>query len=265
MIHTFFRRLINAFERRWNPGDIINDLQITHLVGRGSYGTTYSVKLPNGEEAILKRIRPYKKLFSNHVQYVLNERNALEILSHPHFPEFLIAGEYKGIPYLVMEKMKGRTFEDLIFREGKKYSEEESLKVGLQLVKLVNFIHQKGYVHRDLRIPNILLDKGTIQIIDFGLACEMSAESGIRHAHKDYMRDRSKKSDFYAVGHFLLFLLYSSYEPVGKREKSWDKELSIHQDTIAIIRRLLQIDEAYQDASELIEEITKVIHILQAR
>jgi serine/threonine protein kinase, bacterial len=94
----------NAFEHSWKPRDRINGFQITRLVGKGSNGTTYTVELQNGEEAILIPIRPYKKLFSNHVQYVQNERNALETLSHPDFPEFLMVGEYKGIPYLVMEK-----------------------------------------------------------------------------------------------------------------------------------------------------------------
>jgi serine/threonine protein kinase, bacterial len=52
---------------------------------------------------------------------------------------------------------------------------------------------------------------------------------------------------------------------LSKREKSWDEGLSIHQDTKAILKRLLQIDEEYQDASELMKELTGVIHRLQAR
>ncbi|MFI8687477.1 serine/threonine protein kinase [Rossellomorea sp. NPDC077527] len=263
MIHTLFRSLINAFEHTWKSGDNVDGFEVTHMVGKGSYGTTYSVKLRNGEEAILKRIRPYKKVFSNHVQYVQNERNALETLSHPSIPGFLLAGEYKGIPYLLMEKMQGKTFEELIFQEGKRYSEEESLRIGLRLVEIVDFIHQKGYVHRDLRIPNILLDKGELQVIDFGLACEIRTEEDFPKVHKDFMRGKSKKSDFYAIGHFLLFLLYSSYDPLGKREESWEVELSIHQDTKAILRRLLQIDEEYQDGSHLMEDLKKIIQTLQ--
>ncbi|QHE61894.1 serine/threonine protein kinase [Rossellomorea vietnamensis] len=262
MIHVLFRRLVDAFEQTWKPGDWVDEYQIIRLVGKGSYGTTYSVLLPTGEEAILKRIRPYKKLFSNHVQYVQNERDALITLSHPNFPAFIRAGEYKGISYFVMKKMSGRTFEELIFQEGKKYSEEESLRVSLQLLTLVDVIHQKGYVHRDLRIPNILSDHGAIHIIDFGLACVMETESPVLEAHKDYMRDKSKKSDYYAIGHFLLFLLYSSYEPVSSRDTSWEEELPIHHDTKAILRKLLQIDGEYLDGSELIEDLVKVIHIV---
>ncbi|MGE6752388.1 serine/threonine protein kinase [Rossellomorea sp. NPDC071047] len=267
MLHTLFRRLIDGFERTWRPGENINGYHIIRLVGKGSYGTTYSViDHSSGKEAILKRIRPYKKLFSNHAQYVQNEMNALQTLSHPAFPSVYTTGKYRKTPYFVMEKMRGHTFEELIFKEGKTYSEGESLKLGVQLVILVQWIHENGYVHRDLRIPNILLDHETLQIIDFGLACEMDATSEtIRGKHKDYMRDKSRKSDFYAIGHFLLFLLYSSYEPKMKKERSWEEELTIHHDTRMVIRRLLQIDSGFRDAEELLVELSRVIAIVQER
>lgn len=54
----------------------------------------------DGEEVIVKRIRPYKKLFSNHVQYVQNEMEALQTLSHPEFPAYRSKGKYRGTPYL---------------------------------------------------------------------------------------------------------------------------------------------------------------------
>ncbi|WRP04950.1 protein kinase [Rossellomorea aquimaris] len=267
MLHTLFRRLIDGFEQTWKPGENINGYHIIQFVGKGSYGTTYSViDHSSGKEAILKRIRPYKKLFSNHVQYVQNEMNALQSLSHPQFPSVYTTGEYRKTPYFVMEKMHGQTFEELIFHEGKTYSEVESLKLVAQLVILVQWIHENGFVHRDLRIPNILLDRGTLQIIDFGLACELNATSETNPwEHKDYMRDKSKKSDFYAIGHFLLFLLYSSYEPTMKKERSWEEELAIHHDTRMVIRRLLQIGSGFRDAEEIMEELFRVIDTLQER
>ncbi|MCA1063059.1 protein kinase (plasmid) [Cytobacillus spongiae] len=265
MVHALLRRLIDGFEQTWKPGEIIEGYHIVRLVGRGSYGTTYSVSDPsNSKEAILKRIRPYKKLFSNHVQYVQNEMNALATLSHHQFPTVYTSGKYRNTPYFIMERMKGQTFEELIFKEGKTYSEEESVKLGIQLVTLVEWIHENGYVHRDLRIPNILMHEGTLHVIDFGLA------GVIRHStkrksnmHRDYMRELSPQSDFYALGHFLLFLLYSSYEPVAKKEKSWEEELDIHPDTRAMIRRLLQIDTAFSDAGEILVELSKVLQSIQ--
>lgn len=108
---------------------------------------------------------------------------------------------------MLMGKMEGRTFEELTFQEGEKYSEAESLQLGLQLIELVDWIHQKGYVHRDLRIPNILYHQGSLNIIDFGLACERQSDGEEKFTHSDYMRGKSNKSDFYAIGHFLIVLI----------------------------------------------------------
>ena len=66
--------------------------------------------------------------------------------------------------------MNGDTLEDLIFEQDMKYGEDECIEITLQLLKLVRYIHDQGYVHLDLRIPNVLFKDGRIQLIDFGLA-----------------------------------------------------------------------------------------------
>ncbi|WP_064091335.1 serine/threonine protein kinase [Rossellomorea aquimaris] len=261
MVSTLLRRIVNGFEKPWSKGTVIDDYKIVDLVGKGSYGTTYSLEHTiTGQEAILKRIRPYKRIFSDPVQYVKNEFITLQILSHSQFPNVYCYGEYNKTPYFIMEKMKGRTFEDLIFREGKTYSERESLMLGLQLVNLLNSIHDKGYIHRDLRIPNILLDDSTLYVIDFGLSCEISSTNQPKLTqHKELMREKSVKSDFYALGHFLLFLLYSAYEPTTKKERSWEEELMLKEETRQFLRRLLQIDVPFLNSREVRQELLRML------
>ncbi|WP_173106475.1 hypothetical protein [Bacillus sp. KH172YL63] len=53
MIQVLWRMLINVFEQRWKPGQSMDGLQIISYVGSGSYGSTYSVRLPDGDPAIL--------------------------------------------------------------------------------------------------------------------------------------------------------------------------------------------------------------------
>ncbi|MGR3764715.1 serine/threonine protein kinase [Rossellomorea sp. NS-SX7] len=239
---------------------IVHQHQIIDCIGKGSYGTAYSVRhIKTGKEAVLKRVRPYKKLFSDYRGYVDNETAVLKELHHPHFPEVFHIGFHQKTPYFIMGKMGGKTFEDLIFAEGKTYSEEESLEIGIKLVNLIIDIHHNGYVHRDLRIPNILWDNGEINIIDFGLACKIVMESEREPLnHKDYMREKTARSDLYALGHFLLFLLYSSYEPVERNEKSWEEELEISLETSVLIKRLLRNDTPFENAEEVRDELLKL-------
>ncbi|MCG3056220.1 hypothetical protein KZ287_29055, partial [Escherichia coli] len=54
-----------------------------------------------------------------------------------------------------------------------------------------------------------------------------------------------------ALGHFALFLLYSSYEPNSRKEKSWEEELLLSPELTAIIRKMLQSDGYYEDMMHL--------------
>ncbi|MNR63189.1 hypothetical protein D3C85_1854170 [compost metagenome] len=69
-------------------------------------------------------------------------------------------------------------------------------------------------------------------------------------------------SDLYAIGHFLLFMLYSTYELSAEQEdavRGWEEELSISTQTKQIIRKLLQIDPPYASAQACMEELDAVI------
>ncbi|WP_237746903.1 protein kinase family protein [Geobacillus vulcani] len=67
------------------------------------------------------------------------------------------------------------------------------------------------------------------------------------------------KSDIYALGHFLLFLLYSSYEPTEDKEKSWEDELSLSKETRCALRRMLQLDAPYASVAQLARDVADVI------
>ena len=77
--------------------------------------------------------------------------------------------------------------------------------------------HSKGIIHRDLRIPNILMKEKQVSIIDFGLAKYKGDERATTYeGEQALMREVHFRSDFYALGHFSLFLLYAGYESTEK-------------------------------------------------
>ena len=68
--------------------------------------------------------------------------------------------------------------------------------------------HSEGIIHRDLRIPNILMKENQISIIDFGLAKwkgEDDERATTYEGEQALMREVQFRSDFYALGHFSLF------------------------------------------------------------
>ena len=73
-----------------------------------------------------------------------------------------------------------------------------------------------------------MIENKQIKLIDFGLAREFD-ENHLPELDLDRIKKMvAPVSDFYALGHFLLFLLYSTYETNGNRqERSWEEELEL--------------------------------------
>lgn len=149
-----------------------------------------------------------------------------------------------------MEYMPGENFEDYIFSDGRVYKEREVFEILYEILGIVSVFHSKGIIHRDLRIPNILMKENQISIIDFGLAKykgEDDERATTYEGEQALMREVHFRSDFYALGHFSLFLLYAGYESIEKHEKPWYEELTLKNDNREILMRMLQIKTPYYE------------------
>jgi serine/threonine protein kinase, bacterial len=243
------------FDRPLKPGLLIHErYEIKEVLGMGSYGITYLVlDVHTNETIVLKQLRRTKAKIKSGLRSFQKESEILKAVQHPQVPMLLDEFQSDKGFFITMEWIQGNTFEDLIFRDQQQYSEQETIKVLLKLLNIVNRFHQKGIIHRDLRIPNIIERNGKLHIIDFGLACYLTdeeAEDPNDHPEKLRMRAVTVKSDLFALGHFALFLLYSSYEPQSKIERSWEEELNISYSFKTVLRKMLQLDEPFHSTSE---------------
>jgi serine/threonine-protein kinase len=252
--------LNNLLERHLKNGFIMQErYEIIDYIGKGSYGIVYrAFDRITKQMVVVKQQRKRKDRISNNS--FKKEFHFLTSLDHPSIPKCfdLINDENKY--FLIMEYIDGKNFEELILEEGKKLDEAESLHILLEILAVIKYLHNNRVIHRDLRLPNIIIMKGHIYIIDFGLALSLNEknldESSIKLSfEKKLYREASVKSDFYAMGHFLLFLLYSGYNLTSEKEKSWEEELTISGKTRFIIRRLLKIDRSYESIEEVINDV----------
>ncbi|UOK56516.1 protein kinase [Bacillus sp. OVS6] len=162
-----------------------------------------------------------------------------------------------------MEYVEAETFEDLIFIKKEAYGEKESFHILLKVLRAVKILHDNGIVHRDLRIPNILMKNQSIHIIDFGLARRLNDSNEVFKSETKYskekilLREVSYQSDFFALGHFVLFLLYSGYVPSSRKSRSWEDELELSAFAKEIIKRMLKLLKPYDSIDELIVEVLK--------
>lgn len=249
-------------ERRYRSGMVLRGrYEIIRELGMGSYGITYvAFDRQTNNQVVIKQMRTMRKKRTK--ESLLREAAILQHLSHPQIPSLYDTFSERGVLHLVMEYIDGETVESLIFDAKKTYMEQEALALLQRVLKIVQFIHEKGIVHRDLRIPNILLQNDRVYIIDFGLARflgEKTPREDTYPLEKKLRREIDGKSDIYALGHFLLFLLYSSYQPNTKEERSWEEELNLSEPVRMMLRKMLQIDEPYRNISELIKEIEQTM------
>ncbi|KZE10534.1 serine/threonine-protein kinase [Priestia sp. FSL R5-0597] len=261
MFKHFHRWLV---DRPFKKGTVICErYEIINVLGMGSYGITYVASdIVQQKEVVIKQLRKTKQRTPQGLKSFHYEAKLLSQLDHPQIPSLYEAVEIDEGCFLVMELIQGKTFEDLIFEEKRVYTEEKALDILLDILKVVSVIHEQGIVHRDLRIPNIIDVNGTIYVIDFGLARFLGAheETSSLIEEQQFMRQTLVASDIYALGHFLLFLLYSGYEPTDKQEKSWEQELSLSAPIKTIIQKMLRADEAYESIKSLQKDIYDYIN-----
>ena len=91
-------------------------------------------------------------------------------LNHPSIVSVYDSGEEAGSSFIVMELVHGKTLRDLI-QGGKVLDEEQALQIIAGVLEALDYSHQNGIVHRDIKPGNIMItDSGEIKVMDFGIA-----------------------------------------------------------------------------------------------
>lgn len=230
--------------------------KIEKVLQNGSYGIIYLCwDEDTSQRCVVKQMRRSKK--RENAENYQEETTILQMLDHTAVPKLMETFVYEGNPFFSMEFVEGKNVEDTLFDTKQKYSEKECLEIVQKLTAIICYIHEKGVYHGDIRIPNVLMHRDELYLIDFGLAHNLHTDKEAKEHQEQLAQD-----DFFDIGDFLLFLLYSSYEEPTKRNKPWTEELTLHPKTKLILKRLLQIEQPYQQCEEILEDIKEAISLL---
>ena len=212
---------------------------ITGFAGEGRYGSCFRAVSDTGNNVIIKRFKP--GIFEKNGRMKECEAVILSQLNDDRFPEFLGVINHDGFYAFVMEEKPGCTFEQLLFREKKRLSGTEFFSFGMQLIQIIRHLHEQGIVHRDIRIPNIIVDSsGRLSLVDFGLA-RFADNVNCRYCQ-----------DYSYLGDVLLYLLYSSFQKKeGERGGPWYSELPLSERQMVLLKRLMGIERIYGSIDEI--------------
>jgi serine/threonine-protein kinase len=99
------------------------------------------------------------------------EAQAAASLEAPNVVSVYDTGEdARGVPWIVMEHVEGRTLRDILSTEGRLLP-RRALEVAVDICSALEVAHQAGIVHRDIKPGNVMLtSQGEVKVMDFGIA-----------------------------------------------------------------------------------------------
>ncbi|PYS98085.1 MAG: serine/threonine protein kinase [Acidobacteria bacterium] len=204
---------------RKNPQPIPN-YQMIRVLGQGGMGSVMLARsVRDGRAVAIKTLLPEVAVSEQSLKRFLREIEVASSLQHPNIVSYLEHGTHNGIVYLVTEYVTGMDASKLAKQRGGKLNFREVVKIIEQTLAALEFAHNKGFVHRDIKEQNILVDGAfpnyLAKLTDFGLSksYKQTGMSGvtmvgdvagtIAYMPPEQVRDFKEvrpPSDIYAIG-----------------------------------------------------------------
>lgn len=237
--------------------------EIVGIVGRGGFG----VVLKAHDRALnrfvaIKVLAPHLAASASARRRFAREAQAAAAVVHENVVAIHAVAEREGLPYLVMEYVRGESLQRRIDRVGP-FGTAEILRVGHQVAAGLAAAHAQGLVHRDVKPANILLEEGVerLKLTDFGLAraaddaslTRTGAVSGTpQYMSPEQARGESidARSDLFSLGSALYAM--AAGRPPFRAETS-----------LAVLRRIT--DEQARPLREIVPELPDWLAALIAK
>jgi len=276
--------------------EIFPDLEVLSLIGAGGMGAVYQAKQSRLDRMVaLKILSCPAEYHENFALRFEREAQLLAQLNHPNIVTIYDFGEVaraeadpvasepegaasrsRNLFYFVMEFVDGADLNQLI-RTGD-LDPEQALAIVPQICDALQYAHDEGITHRDVKPANILVDrKGSVRIADFGLAKLIGGENeammtgltmtGTSMGTPHYMAPEQWESpdkvdhraDIYSLG-VVFYEMLTGERPAGIFDPPSRKiRVDVRVDDVVLKAMEREPERRYQQASEVKEDVTRVV------
>ena len=172
----------NSFERNINYSkNEISQYQIKGKIGEGMFGKVkLGIHLLTNEKVAIKIFDKGKIKNEKEVEYIEREISILKKLNHYNTIKLYNIIQNENFIFLIQEYVpNGELLHFLENPENMNLTENHICKIYQQIISGIEYLHEIGIAHRDLKLENILLNRDkNIKIIDFGLSNKYNKENG---------------------------------------------------------------------------------------
>jgi len=150
----------------------IGQYEIGELLGEGGLGQVHAAfDTVLQREVAVKSLRPELLNDTNFVERFRIEATSLARLNHPNITTiYSLIPDSKNL-YMVMERVRGHTLDDILQKRKAPIEMRESLATVAQAADGLAYAHSMGVIHRDIKPANLMIaENGVLKIMDFGIA-----------------------------------------------------------------------------------------------
>eukprot|EP00511_Aplanochytrium_stocchinoi_P010338 CAMPEP_0204865970 /NCGR_PEP_ID=MMETSP1348-20121228/15349_1 /ASSEMBLY_ACC=CAM_ASM_000700 /TAXON_ID=215587 /ORGANISM="Aplanochytrium stocchinoi, Strain GSBS06" /LENGTH=775 /DNA_ID=CAMNT_0052017635 /DNA_START=77 /DNA_END=2404 /DNA_ORIENTATION=+ len=241
---------------------LLSDLEVLDIIGTGRFGTVRVV-----EHKVLKTTYALKAVPKSVVvktkqqKHVVNEKDILQICNSPFIVKLYKTFKDNDCIYFLTEFIQGGELFGLLYNENSiKLSVKDKAFYSACVVEVLDYLHKKSIIYRDLKPENLLIDhNGYIRLIDFGAAKIVEHKTYTIFGTAEYLapelvlhKGYNRSIDIWGLG-------ILTYEMLFGRSPFWSKE----KDQKYILKNIL--DGKFVYPKETPEYITSFISKLLAR